>query len=43
MLGTSLLKESNKPLSSLIKSNDVIRVIAPALAKPLKFQVLLDN
>ena len=43
MVGTSVIKESQKPLSSLIRSKDIIRVIAPSLSKPLKFQVLLDT
>ena len=42
ILGTSSVKSSEKPLSSLIRPEDIIRVIDPALSRPLKFQVQLD-
>jgi molybdopterin/thiamine biosynthesis adenylyltransferase len=42
LLGANSIERSQTPLSSLIQSEDIIRVIDPALSKPLKFQILLD-
>jgi hypothetical protein len=43
LLGASTLQISEDKVNEIIKSGDILRVIDPALSKPLKFKILLDT